>query len=69
MKATVFIRITGKIDSKKLWNTLEKFGNINVTDCIEYTLVYGDSDITTASHIIGLCASYGDIQAEVTHGE
>ena len=67
MSVTFFIRIIGKIASRELWETINHFGNINVTDCNDYTLVYGDAYLDTMSRIIYHCALYGDIVAEVTH--
>lgn len=64
MMVTIFVRILGKINSKEL---IEHLGNISVTDCIDYTLVYGDVYLETASRVIYHCALYGDIMAEVTH--
>ena len=66
MMVTIFVRILGKINSKELWELIEHFGNISVTDCIDYTLVYGDVYLETASRVIYHCAPYGDIMAEVT---
>lgn len=66
MMVTIFVRILGKINSKELWGIIEHFGNISVTDCIDYTLVYGDVYLETASRVIYHCALYGDIMAEVT---
>ena len=68
MKVTIFVRIIGKIDSKKLYDEISHYG-ISVTDCIDYTLVYGDVYLETASRIFYHCALYGDIMAEVTHNK
>ena len=67
MMVTIFVRILGKINSKELGELIEHLGNISVTDCIDYTLVYGDVYLETASRVIYHCALYGDIMAEVTH--
>lgn len=67
MMVSIFVRIVGKIDSRQLWETIEHFGNVNVTDCIAYTLVYGDMYLETASRVIYLCALYGDVEVRVTH--
>lgn len=67
MKCTFFIRILGKINSRELWEIIEHLGDINVTDCVEYTLVYGDAYLETVSRIVYHCALYGDIVAEITH--
>ena len=69
MMVTIFVRILGKINSKELWELIEHFCNISVTDCIDYTLVYGDVYLETASRVIYHCALYGDIMAEVTHNK
>ena len=67
MKVTFFIRIIGKIKSRELWETIEHFGSISVTDCVDYTLVYGECYLETMSRIVYHCALYGDMVAEVTH--
>ena len=67
MRVTIFIRILGKIASRELWETISHFGDINVTDCNEYTLVYGDCYLETMSRIVYHCALYGDVMAEITH--
>lgn len=69
MKCTFFIRIAGEINSKELFETIEHFGAVNVTDCIDYTLVYGECYLETISRIIYHAALYGDIMVEVTHNK
>ena len=69
MKVTVFIRIAGKIDSKQLWSIIEHFGGINVTDCNEYTLVYGECYAETMSRVVYHCALFGDIMVEIMHSK
>lgn len=66
MRVTIFVRIIGRIDSKKLYNEIEHFG-INVTDCGEYTLVYGDVWLETASRVFYHCSLYGNTMTELTH--
>lgn len=66
MKVTIFVRIIGHIDSKKLYDEISHYG-INVTDCIDYTLVYGDVYLETASRIFYHCSLYGDTLSELTH--
>ena len=67
MKVTYFIRIIGKINSKELYELIQHFGDVNVTDCNEYTLVYGEGFLETVSRILYHSALFGDIMAEVTH--
>lgn len=67
MKVTFFIRIIGKIASRELWRTIQYLGDINVTDCRDYTLVYGECHIETMSRVVYHCALYGDVMAEITH--
>ena len=67
MRVTIFIRIIGKINSNELWELIEHFGDINVTDCDNYTLVYGECYLETMSRIVYHCALYGDIVAEISH--
>lgn len=66
MKVTIFVRIIGQINSRELYEQIEHFG-MNVTDCNEYTLVYGECYLETASRVVFHCALYGDIMAEITH--
>ena len=54
MKVTIFVRIIGQIDSKKLYDEISHYG-INVTDCGDYTLVYGKCWLETASRIFYHC--------------
>lgn len=67
MKVTFFIRIMGKIKSRELWEIINHLGDINVTDCVAYTLVYGECYLETMNRIVYNCALYGDIVAEITH--
>jgi len=67
MKVTIFVRIMGRIDSRELFGIIEHLGNINVTDCIDYTLVYGEVYLETASRIFYHCSLYGDTMTELTH--
>lgn len=69
MMVTFFIRIMGKINSRELFELIEHLGNVNVTDCGEYTLVYGECWLETASRIIFHCALYGDAMVELTHNK
>lgn len=67
MRVTFFIRIMGKIKSRELWEIINHLGDINVTDCVDYTLVYGECYLETTSRIVYHCALYGDVVAEITH--
>lgn len=67
MRCTFFIRIFGKINSKELYDLIEHFGDVNVTDCIDYTLVYGKCWLVSINRIVYHCALYGDIMVEVVH--
>lgn len=68
MKVAIFVRILGQIDSRKLYEDIGHFG-INVTDCGEYTLVYGDVWLETASRVFYHCSLYGNTMTELTHCE
>lgn len=68
MKVTIFVRIIGQIDSKKLYDEISHYG-INVTDCGDYTLVYGDCYLETASRIFYHCSLYGDTMTEAAHNK
>lgn len=66
MKVTIFVRIIGQIDSKKLYDEISHYG-INVTDCGDYTLVYGKYWLETASRIFYHFSLYCDTMTEITH--
>ncbi len=66
MKVTIFVRITGPINSRELWDNIQHYGGMNVTDCTDHTLVYGECQYENLGKIIDKCASYGDIVAEAT---
>ena len=68
MKVTIFVRIIGQIDSKKLYDEISHC-DINVTDCGDYTLVYGDCYLETASRIFYHCSLYGDTMTELAHNK
>ena len=68
MKVTIFVRIIGQIDSKKLYDEISHYG-INVTDCDDYTLVYGKCWLETASRILYHCSLYGVTMTELTHNK
>lgn len=58
-KVTIFVRIIGSIDSRKLYDEIKGF-DMNVTDCIAYTMVYGACTIEESARIMTICALYGD---------
>lgn len=66
MKVSIFIKISGQINSRELWELIEHFG-VHLTDCITETLVYGDCYMETASRVVYHCALYGDINVTLTH--
>lgn len=68
MKVTIFVRIIGAIDSRKLYDEISHYG-INVTDCGNYTLVYGDVYLETASRVFYHCSLYGQTVTELTHNK
>jgi len=67
MKVTVFIRIMGKINSRELYEIISQF-EMNVTDCGDYTLVYGECRLETAERVFYHCSRCGNLMAELTHG-
>jgi len=67
MKVTVFVQIIGKINSRELWELVQHLGDINVTDCVEKTLVYGECYLEQASRVIFHCALFGDCTIEINH--
>ena len=66
MKVIIFVRILGQINSRELYDTIGHFG-MNVTDCKDYTLVYGECYLETASRVFYHCSLYGEVMAELTH--
>ena len=66
MVVTIFIKINGKVDSQELYAKVSPFG-MNVTDLIDFTLVYADCDINAALLVIDECSKYGDISIDITH--
>ena len=67
MKVNVFIQINGKINSRELYENICHFGNINVTDCGENTLVYGECYLEQASRVFFHASLYGDVSVTLTH--
>jgi hypothetical protein len=67
MRASIFIKINGEINSRELYELLEHLGNINVTDCGQQTLVYGEAEQANIGRIVLKAALFGDISAEITH--
>ena len=65
-KASMFIRISGQIDSRGLYECVKQMG-MNVTDLGDMTLVYGDCSIDDVMELVCICWSYGDITAEINH--
>lgn len=61
----LLIRIDGTINSLELWQHLESY-EVNLTDLIDYTLIYGKADINDAITIIRICALFGNIHVELS---
>ena len=61
----VNVMIQGQIDSKSLWEDVKDY-DVNVTDMIEFTSVYGKVSMYDSMFIIDICRKYGDITSEVT---
>lgn len=66
MEVTYFIRINGNINSEGLYDLIRHFG-ANVTDAGEYTAVYGEADLMTASRVIYHASLFGDTSVQVIH--
>lgn len=66
MKVTYFIRINGEINSRELFELIQHFG-ANVTDAGEYTLVYGEADLLTATRVAYHASLFGDTSTTITH--
>lgn len=59
------ITITGKIDSKALWEDIKSY-DVNVTDLGDVTFVHGEASMYDTMFIVDICRKYGDITSEVT---
>lgn len=57
--------INGKIDSRELWDDLNRY-DVNVTDLGEVTYVYGQVSMYDSLFVIDICRKYGDTISEVT---
>lgn len=66
MKVELYIEIKGNIDSKALFEIICHQG-MNVTDCIDKTLVYGECYLVTASQVIYHCSLFGDTVSTIKH--
>ena len=64
MKVTLYIEIEGTIDSRELYNDIERY-RVNVTDLHVKTLVYGEVQLEVAFRIIEQSAKYGSIMARI----
>ena len=64
MKVTLYIEIEGTIDSRELYNDIERY-RVNVTDLRVKTLVYGEVQLGVAFRIIEQSAKYGSIMARI----
>lgn len=67
MKVTIFIQILGAINSRELFENISHLAQMNVTDCGDKTLVYGECYLEQASRVIFHASLYGDTQITVTH--
>ena len=61
----VNVTIQGQIDSKSLWEDVKDY-DVNVTDMIQFTAVYGKVSMYDSMFIIDICRKYGVITTEVT---
>lgn len=57
----LYVEIRGPINSRALYEQLEKFGKMNVTDMDSTVLVYGDLSFDSAVKALSLCSKFGDI--------
>ena len=67
MKIKLFVEIKGNIDSLILWELIKDY-KMNLTDVVDKSWVYGDADPLVAAKVVSICALFGDIKAELTHG-
>lgn len=62
-----WIEIKGEIDSRSLWEQIRSY-NVNLTEVIEKTWVYGEAPVSSVGEIISICAQFGDLEAKVYEG-
>lgn len=63
----IYIEIRGPLDSKKLFEEIEPFGGVNVTDLGDKVLVYGVLPFMSAVTALSFCSEYGEILASSIH--
>lgn len=61
----LFIEINGNIDSRSLWQLIERY-KVNLTDLEDKSLVYGDVSSYDALEIIACCSLYGKLKIELS---
>lgn len=65
MNTEIYIEITGRIDSRKLYLELEQY-QMNVTDLGRKVLIYGDTSMRQAIKILDIVSKYANFQAHIT---
>ena len=64
MNVKVWIEIQGQVDSIVLWNAIGGF-EMNLTEVIEKTWVYGKCSYTDAGRLISICSLFGNLRANI----
>ena len=65
MIVLLLIKITGSVNSLDLWEHIKDY-KVNLTDLIEFTYIYGETNINNAVNIIRICALYGPLSIELS---
>lgn len=61
----LLIRIDGTINSLELWQHIQDY-EVNLTDFIDYTYIYGEVNFNDAMKIISVSALFGNIHVELS---
>ena len=65
MPLIILLKIDGQVNSLELWEHLARY-KVNLTDLIEFTYVYGETNLEDALQIIRICALYGPLSIELS---
>ena len=67
MNLCYFITITGEFNSKELYEILLKFGDVNLIDMGDKSIIFGEAPAFQTSQIVYHCSLFGSIEAELHH--
>lgn len=61
----LLVKITGQINSLELWEHIQDY-KVNLTDFMDFTLIYGEVDYDAALKIIAVSALFGNISVQLS---